>query len=123
MTIMAGFEAPLERIMIGANAWRDLVRRADPGTISAYLAWLDGKPVATSMVIFGGGVAGIYAVSTVPEARRKGIGAQVTLRPLLDARAKGYKVGILQSSEMGLGVYRSLGFKEYCRISSYIFRP
>jgi predicted acetyltransferase len=65
-------------------------------------------------------VAGIYCVATTPEARGKGIGAEMTLVPLLEARAMGYKIGILQSSKMGEGVYRRLGFGEYGRLASYV---
>jgi hypothetical protein len=34
----------------------------------------------------------------------------------------GYSVGVLGSSEMGYGVYRGLGFIEYCRIGLYEWR-
>jgi GNAT superfamily N-acetyltransferase len=70
-----------------------------------------------------GGVAGIYAVATMPEVRRKGIGGWITLYPLLQARAVGYKVGVLKASEMGESVYRSLGFQDYCRITQYVWQP
>ncbi len=86
-----------------------------------YLAVWDGRPVATSLVFFAAGVAGIYCVATLPEARGRGIGYAVTRRPLLAARGTGYRVGILHASEMGRSVYRRLGFREYSQVSAYVW--
>jgi len=41
------------------------------------------------------------------------------LRPLLEAREMGYRVGVLQSSEMGFGIYKRLGFRHLCQIESF----
>ncbi len=68
------------------------------------------------------GVAGIYAVATLPPARRRGIGAALTRLPLLEAHAEGYAIGILQSSELGHPVYRRLGFRDVCTFHLYV-RP
>lgn len=89
-----------------------------------FVGYLDGKPVATNMLFNGGGVASVYAVATIPSAQGKGIGAAITLKPLLDARDKGgYKYAVLFSTEMGAKVYQRIGFRMTdVRINRYLWR-
>lgn len=86
-------------------------------------ARLHGEPVATSALARAGGVAGIFSVTTIESARRRGIGKAVMMAPLLDARDNGYAVGVLQASEMGYSVYASMGFTEQFRFHDYLYRP
>ncbi len=65
-------------------------------------------------------MAGLYCVSTVPDARRQGIGAAMTWVALQQAREQGYHVGVLQSSPPGLRVYQDLGFRPYATFSLYL---
>ncbi|HJS28548.1 MAG TPA: hypothetical protein VJ768_02930 [Anaerolineales bacterium] len=88
-----------------------------------YLGRLDGEAVASNILFNGGGVAGVYGVATVPVARHKGIGAAITLKPLLDAREMGYRYGVLFSSDMGVRVYERIGFRRTdARINRYLWR-
>ena len=93
------------------------------GAAHYYLARLHGKPVATAALTLAAGVAGLFAVATVEAARGRGIGTAVTMAPLLDARARGYCVGVLQASEMGYPVYERMGFTEQFRYHAYLWRP
>lgn len=115
-----GFEMPT----LAVEPLRDMLVTLcldKPLPVRNYLARLNGEAVATSTMFLGAGVAGIYNVSTVPEARQKGVGAAITAAPLREAREMGYRVGILQASKMGASVYRRLGFEEYCTIGFYIW--
>jgi ribosomal protein S18 acetylase RimI-like enzyme len=117
-TLFSGFELPDS----GEDAFFDLfIGLGFDLPLRNYVGFLNEEPVATAELFLGAGVAGIYGVVTVPKARRQGIGAALTLAPLRDARAMGYRIGILHSSEMALGLYRWLGFKEYCKMSHYVW--
>jgi GNAT superfamily N-acetyltransferase len=84
-----------------------------------YLGLQNGEPVAASTLFLGAGVAGIYNVATLAEARGKGVGSAMTLAPLYDAHDLGYRAGVLQSSEMGLSVYQRLGFQRLCQMDHF----
>jgi len=84
-----------------------------------YLGIFQEKPIATALLFFGAGVAALHSVVTLPEARSKGIGTAMTLATLREARQAGYRVAILTASPYGVRIYRRLGFREYCTISSY----
>jgi ribosomal protein S18 acetylase RimI-like enzyme len=88
-----------------------------------YFGFLEDTPVATATVLYSNGVAGIYNVATLPEARGKGIGSMITALPLIDARERGYTISVLHSSEMGYNVYRRLGYEETCRLIRYGWNP
>ncbi len=84
-----------------------------------YIARLKGIPVATASLFFGAGVAGISNVATLPQFRDQGIATAVTLAPLLEAQRLGYRVGVLFASLAAIGLYRRLGFREYCKGNCY----
>lgn len=82
-----------------------------------------GRMVSTSMLFLHDGIAGIYGVSTLPEARRQGLGAFATAGALLRAREVGYRVGALQSSQMGRSVYERLGFRAFGGVPLWVRMP
>jgi GNAT superfamily N-acetyltransferase len=103
-----------------ADTWFDVF--TDLGSelpLRNYLGILDWEPVATSQLFVAADMAGIYAVATVPEARRQGIGTAMTLAPLRKALALSYRIGILHASPMGLGIYRRIGLRETCKMSRH----
>jgi GNAT superfamily N-acetyltransferase len=84
-----------------------------------FLGWLRGEPVAIASLLYSAGVAGIYGIATVPEARRQGVGAAMTLHVLRYARSTGYRIAILSPTDMSEAIYRHIGFNDYCKIHHY----
>ncbi|HXX79773.1 MAG TPA: GNAT family N-acetyltransferase, partial [Ktedonobacteraceae bacterium] len=62
------------------------------------------------------GVAGIYGVATIPQYRRQGIAATMTLHALHEAHKLGYRISILSPSKMSDALYRRIGFRDFCTI-------
>ena len=112
-----GFEVPEEY----EKVWHDFfVEAVFDLPFRTYLARLNGKPVGTSQLFLSAGVAGIYNVTCIPEARSQGIGAAITLAPALAAREMGYQIAILQASDLGAKVYRRLGFQDFGKRSIFL---
>ena len=88
-----------------------------------FIAWLDGRPVATSRLSMAGGAAGLYTVITMPEARSRGIGSQMTLRAMHAGREAGMRIGVLQATDMGYRIYSKLGFEELFRYRMMVRPP
>ncbi len=86
------------------------------------------QPVGTAAAGLSGetegepALAGVYNVGTVDAARRQGIGTAATLAALRMAREAGARIGVLESTPMGAGVYRKLGFQDVCPMSVYRFQ-
>lgn len=100
---------------------------ATPPSIDAPLQFFailkENRPVCTSALFLKEGVAGIYAVATLPEERGKGLGAHITAEPLRMVHTLGYRVGVLQASAAGHRVYRRLGFKDFGGLPLYVRMP
>jgi GNAT superfamily N-acetyltransferase len=84
-----------------------------------YLGLMDGEPVATAELTVGGGVVGLYNISTRPEYRDRGIGSAMTGTPLLEAREAGHTMAILQAAPAGIRIYERLGFRHFGGITEY----
>ncbi len=85
-----------------------------------FLGLLAGVPVATTALFLGERVAGVYHVSTLPPARRQGIGTAMTRRALVEAREAGYRVAVLHASAAGSRIYASLGFRACTMLKEYV---
>jgi GNAT superfamily N-acetyltransferase len=100
---------------VGAGAGLD---RTSPWL--RFVAFRGPDPVASSGLILCGGLAGIANVTTVPEARGRGIGTAMTEVPMNHARDVGYRVAVLGASEMGLSLYQRMGFVKVGWTRTYV---
>jgi GNAT superfamily N-acetyltransferase len=75
-----------------------------------FVATMLGEPVARATIVYAAGIAGVYAVETLPAARGRGLGTAITCVALDHAREQGYEVAALQASQMGFNIYTRIGF-------------
>lgn len=98
-------------------------RYREPGGLpTRWLGRVDGRPVTTTRLHTAAGVAGVYTVITVADARRRGYGAAITRRALIAARDAGFRLATLQASPAGEGIYARMGFREICRFALFEWR-
>lgn len=112
-------------IFVEGGMSEDVARRlfaasfaADPD-VQLVTTCLDDRPVGTSLAIRTGEVAGVYAVGTLPDARRRGVGTAATWAAVDAGRSWGCDTVVLQSSEMGFPMYLDMGFRTVVRYATY----
>jgi ribosomal protein S18 acetylase RimI-like enzyme len=88
-----------------------------------WLGRLDGRPVGTATIVVARDASSLHNISTVPSARRQGIGAALTSAALAEARARGHRLAVLHASELGAPVYRRLGFQSASTTALYRWSP
>lgn len=115
---LEGFHKPTEE----RDDWLRAYAHCDDSWIH-FVGSVEGQPVATTSLLRAGDLAGIYHVVTLPPFRGRGIGAAMTLAAMREGRASGARTAVLQSSEMGESVYRSVGFESVCPLRLFDLRP
>jgi ribosomal protein S18 acetylase RimI-like enzyme len=120
---------PRPRIELGSTDWSEYVRLlgvppgflagADAAAFHVVVARRDGENVATAMAFDHAGDCGIYNVTTLEHARRRGLGTALTALLLHDAIERGCRTATLQSTPIAEGVYRTVGFRGLGRILEY----
>jgi GNAT superfamily N-acetyltransferase len=91
----------------------------DDDDVQGFVAELEGRPVGTSLAIRTGDVTGVYAVGTARSARRRGVGTAATWAAVEAGRSWSSPVVVLQSSELGYGVYAAMGFRTVGRFAAF----
>ena len=115
VTIEAGMPDEAARLMFSASFAAD----AD---VKLFIGRLDGRAVGTAVAIRSGDVSGIYAVGTLPAARRRGVGGALTWAAVEAGRAWGCDTIVLQASEMGMPIYEAMGFRTVVEYSVFTRR-
>jgi ribosomal protein S18 acetylase RimI-like enzyme len=91
--------------------------------VAAFVARLEGAPVAAAMTLVSHGVAGIYWVGTMPEARGRGLAEACTRLATNAGFDLGASVAALQASVMGEPIYLRMGYREITRYPWYVVMP
>lgn len=112
--VAASYAMPRE--MVGGFEHPILI--STPG-LTCYVGFIDGQPIATSMLLETGAIAGVHVVGTAPAYRRRGIGAVMTQRCVEDGWAHGRTLAALQSSSIGYPVYERIGFRRVTDIQGW----
>jgi hypothetical protein len=86
---------------------------------AVYIGRAKGRPVVSGLGWRTGRTIGVYAIATVPTARRRGYGAAMTARVVKDGLEAGCDVAVLQASAIGRPVYERLGFRVAVRYVAY----
>ena len=79
--------------------------------VVAYLAYLEGEPVSIAMTIVTDGVAGIYWVGSLEQARGQGLGRAATAAATNAGFELGAEIASLQASPMGKPIYLGMGYE------------
>jgi GNAT superfamily N-acetyltransferase len=116
----AGEPSDIQRRTLEAFAREIPLRLPHEPVPLRWVGRVDGRPVATSRVSIGGGAAGLYAILTLPSHRGRGFGRAMTLAALRAAAGLGYRIGVLQSSDLGYSVYQRLGFRQLFSYDIYV---
>jgi ribosomal protein S18 acetylase RimI-like enzyme len=117
-----GCGAPAEVIEAWYQVYATLPYGPDGG-LRLFVGMLADEPVATAYVHLVEDAAIVHYVVTLPEFRRRGIGAVMTEFAVREARAAGCRVAVLTASPLGAGLYRQLGFRETGLASNYLWSP
>ena len=88
--------------------------------VTAFIGYLSGKPVSTSLLLISHGVAGIYWVATQADMRNKGLGEALTYHASLEGLKSAVRYCVLQSSKSGEPVYRKIGYQTVYHYNKYL---
>jgi ribosomal protein S18 acetylase RimI-like enzyme len=121
---------PRPELELGPPDWFEYLRiigvpsgflgESDHAAFHVLVARLAGENVATAMAFDHSGDCGIYNLTTLERARRRGLGTALTALHAHDAVMRGCRTASLQSTEIAEHVYATGGFRDLGRILEYV---
>jgi len=88
--------------------------------LSAYVAYVDGQPASVAWTYFPrGSFATLYAGSTVPEHRNKGLYTNLLAVRLKEICARGYPFAVVETGAMSRPIVAKYGFQHLTTVWDY----
>jgi GNAT superfamily N-acetyltransferase len=112
------FEDPTEWKKANHKVLLELMRKG----ARYYLAYAGGKPIGTATLISLAKTGGIFAVGTLKEYRKRGIGTTLTIKALLDSVDAGNNLHALAAEKGGDAerLYQRIGFETDHTVAFFI---
>jgi hypothetical protein len=125
-----GIRPPRPEVELAAPGWAEYLRilGAPPGLMGSVdrhafevrVARCHGESVAVAAAFDHGTDTGIFNVTTLELARRRGLATALVTLLLHDAGRRGQRTANLQSTLMAEGAYAAVGFRKLGRILEYV---
>ena len=115
--LIASFGMPRE---FGARLLNERLLRM-PGC-ELYVGYVDGVPVASSMLCATNGMAGVWNVGCLPSHRKRGLGEAMTWQAVRRGAELHCDIANLQASEMGQPIYERMGFRVVSPYRTFVRR-
>ena len=113
----------LDQVWGGHNTWVNerLGRHLQiPGYLSVYVAYMENRPASIAWTYFPRGhFATLFAGSTLPAFRRKGLYTSLLARRVQEIRKRGYSFAVVETGAMSQPIVASHGFQHLTTVYDY----
>jgi hypothetical protein len=114
----------LDKVWGGSNTWvngRLGGHLKVPGYLSIYVAYVDNIPVSIGWTYFPKGhFATLFAGTTLPEHRKRGLYTSILATRVQEIRARGYRYAIVEAGEMSRPIVQKHRFQHLTTTWDYI---
>jgi GNAT superfamily N-acetyltransferase len=113
----------LDQVWGGHNTWVNerLGRHLQiPGYLSVYVAYMENRPASIAWTYFPRGhFATLFAGSTLPAFRRKGLYTSLLARRIQEIRKRGYAFAVVETGVMSQPIVAKHGFQHLTTVYDY----